>query len=545
MKTLKVSTISARITSAMNGASLAAEAIKAADVATTIAKATSCHGAARAAVLRKAVKQLATATPAAAYAAVIRLVSDKLFVEAFKAAYEIDRQGGRKAWGETLQSAFFRAIRAGAKFRGREVTERVFLGTLNDTWLHNQAMWAEVDSTLERAAWHMTGFGRGRSVDATLMVVRTTNDGKLANSGDNHSEVVLSSKDDPEVILDFLAQSGMSPEDAYLALEELATKGSLVVRTDYNVSGETGDISTHQAFRALDEADKWLRANGGEVEAEVLYHRPASGEELRNLLEDPQVFEDLQTRGASVWADSLPALSEAFPSLHPKLVDQDGNPIKGRKALRKVLSALAIWEVQGDMPVNITVPNDTGSLTASGKYRPGETTMQVSLRERAAYLAQDARSTSRVSSDTEVLEANDRRWNVEIPRIRETFLLDALRAQALMRDSLLMSGLDIPLDSIAYEQVSAALVGLPEKLPEGIVARPVQDADGNRVKDDSGRPLSWVVPFGAAWTPEGELTEAGRKWAKFVLDMRAQVREIDNHKEGVKEAVGMLDSLEV
>jgi hypothetical protein len=545
MKTLKVSTISSFVTSALRGAKMAAEAADAISLADSIAKAVKCHGAAKAAVIRKMVRQLAEVKPAAAYKAVLELVQRNMLVDVMAAAFDADRamRTGKQQWSETTQAAIIRAIRSGVKFRNREVAEKVFLGALNDVHLERFALWGEFDAVLERAGWHVTGFGRNRDVEPAMAIVRTTSDGLLQNSEDNVSEVTLSRHDDPETVLEFLANAGINPEKAYEYLEEIQRKGSVTITTDYNVAGETGDISTHSAMGPMDEADRWLRANAGEVEAEVLYHRPKSGDDLRSLLEDPQVKEDFMQRGAAVWADSLPQLAKNYPALEAKLHDEDGNPYKGRKAVRKLLSALAIWRVQGDMPVKYTVPNDTGSLTASGKYRPGETSIEVSLRERASLAYRDATSGQTVTSDISRVQVAYEFWTQQLPAMEGEFLHDAIRAHSLMESSLLLSGLNIPLDSIAYEQVATALVGLPKELPKGVVSRPVLDQDNEQIKDDQGRPLFWVMPWGAAWTPEGELTDNGRNWAKFVLDMRSNIREIDAHVEGVKEARSMLDSL--
>lgn len=544
MKTLKVSTISSFVSSALRGAKMAAEAAGAATLADSISKAVKCHGAAKGAVVRKLVRQLGEASPLAAYKAVLELVQKNLLVDVMSAAFDADRamRTGKQQWSETTQAAIIRAIRAGVKFRNRDLSEKVFLGALNDTHLERFALWGEFDAILERAGWHVTGFGRNRDVEPALAIVRTTSDGLLQNSEDNVSEVTLSRDDDQDVVLDYLANAGISPEKALEYFEDIKRKGSVTITIDHNVAGESGNIATHNAM-GIDEADRWLRANAGEVEAEVLYHRPKSGDDLRVLLNDPQVHEDFMQRGAAVWADSLPALAKTYPSLEAKLHDEDGNPYKGRKAVRKVLSAMAIWRVQGDLPVRYTVPNDTGSLTASGKYRPGETTMEVSLRERAQLVFNDVSMGLTVTSDFSRAQAASEFWNAQLPAIEDEFLKDGLRAFELMKDSLLMSGLDIPLDSIAYEQVATALVGVPETMPAGLVSRPVMDQNNTPMRDDQGRLLFWVLPWGAAWTPEGELTENGRKWAKFVLDMRANIREVDSHLEGVKEARAMLDSL--
>lgn len=546
MKTIKLSTVTSFVSTALRSPKLAAEATQAVEITADITKALGCHGAARTAVVRKMVRRLADAKPAASYAAVIHLAEKGLLVDVMKAAFDADkasRIGGKQAWSETAQAAIIRGIRAGVKFRNREVAEMTFLGTLNGGKAETLALWGEVDAILERAGWHVTGFGRGRDVEPSLAIVRTSNDGSLHNSADNESEVTLTKHDDPELVLEFLANAGIDPERAYEYLEEIQLRGSITVRSDLNVTGEHGDISTTAAFAPMDEADKWLRANAGEAEADVLYHRPKDGSALFSLLEDPAVHEDFMQRGAAVWADNLPQLASTYPAIKPKLHDEDGVQYAGRKAVRKLLSAFAIWRVQGDTLVKLDVSNDTGSLTANGNYRPGATTIEVSLRERAAVLYQQADSATTVTSDIERVQRSNELWNIEIPQAEQEFLSDAIRASKLMKNSLLMAGLDIPLDSIAFEQVATALVQLPQQLPEGIISRPVQNAEGNHMKDDSGRLLFWVLPSGDAWTQEGELTEVGKKWARFVLDQRANVREVDAHLEGVKEARNLLDAL--
>ena len=112
-----------------------------------------------------------------------------------------------------------------------------------------------------------------------------------------------------------------------------------------------------------------------------------------------------------------------------------------------------------------------------------------------------------------------------------------------MHDSLLMSGLDIPLDSIAFDQVAMAMVDLPTEMPAGIRSKPVTNDKGVHMRDDSGRLLFWVTPFNNAWTQEGKLSDEGKTWARFVLDMRAKTREVDSHMEGYKEALTVLDSI--
>ena len=552
MKTIKLSTISSSVSIALNVAKYATEVEQCARVVEQTIKVKACHGAARKASVKKLARIIGSVEPVVGYAALVKCGQTKGLVhEILTAAHELDRPvgGKRREWGDTIMAKLIKACRAGVKFRNREVAERVFLGNVTPQALARMAEWAEIDAVLERCVWHSTGFGRFRDVEPALCVIRTSSDGALNNSVDNEGEVSFSTGDDPEIIAEYLAASGMSPEDVAIAIEDLAIAGKVTIAIDHNVKGESGRISTGKAFdeQQGDEADHWL--NGQQiVETDVLYHRPKDGEHLLSLLEDSEVVEWLTTRGAAVWADNLPAMVKAtreFNALAGALYDEDTElPVKGRKAVRKVLTKLAIWTYQAGKEVEVKVGNDRGGLTASGKYRPGEVTRTMSVAERAHYLFIEATDTrTQVSKDIESLQRANEFWNTELPTMLDELKAPALRASQLMKESLLLSGLDIPLDSVAFDQVATALVNIPSDVPEGLVVKPVIIEGGEHLHDDVGRALYWVTPFGDCWLADGALSDNGRTWAKFVVDHRANTREIDNSIVGLGEAAAMLDTL--
>ena len=403
------------------------------------------------------------------------------------------------------------------------------------------AQWAEVDSLLE-SAMKKVGVWSDTHSEPSLCVVRTEDDGLIRNDADNVQTTVLSVHDNPEWTLEFLASAGFSPEKAYMALEEIARKGEITITVDRNVTGESGDISTAQGF--ADAADEWLAKQEGEVPSAVLWHRPADKAALDALLEDPEVFDQLYARGAQAWADDLPFLTKPYPTMAQAMFDEDGLPFKGRKAVRKFLTKLAVWLVQGEQEVTIKVANDTGSLTAGGMYRPGETSMAISLAERAVIQYHWASGDQTVTSDFERAENAFKFWTQEIPRLQQYLLPTVLKSSAAMWSSLATAkGIDVPLDSVAFDQVAAAMVLLPKEIPAGIVVKPVTNIEGVQIMDDLGRPLSWVTPFEACWNQDGTMTENGRRWAKFVLDNRALARDIDAHEKGAAEALDILRAI--
>jgi hypothetical protein len=548
MNTLSLSTISSMVSTHLRGGKLAVEAAELSAVVEQAAKVAKCHGAARANVISKLARMVCACSPVAAYNAIVAMAKDGVLADVQRAAFAMDRTVTRAkgAWGETHQAKLIRATRAGVKVRNRELAESVFTDNVNPKFLNTLALWGETDALLERSAWNATGFGRGRDVEPSAVIIRTSSDGKLQNTADNMGAVTFTKHDDPDFVLEALAHMGLDPAKAFEFLEEIKTKGVVTVQSDSNVAGETGDISTHNAMGGFDEADQWLRANQGQVqETDVLYHRPKMSADIRGLLEDPAVMKDLMARGAGVWADGLPAMVKASrgqEALSAKLFDEDGMPVGGRKAVRKTLTSLALWEMQATREVRMAVSNDTGSLTASGKYRPGETDTIVTVAERARLQYLEATSGTTVTSDIERVQASYEFWCVQIPEMRESYLNHAIKAHHLMSMSLMESGMDIPLDSVAFDQVSMALVDLPSEIPAGLVVKPVTNGVVH-MRDDSGRLLFWVTPFNACWTPEGEMTEDGKAWARFVLDQRAAVREVDAHEAGMVDSINILDSL--